>query len=233
MIVIPAVDIRKGKCVQLTQGKPGTEKYYGDPVEVAAKWEREGAHLLHVVDIDAALGEGSNLKIVRRIRDKVKIPIQFGGGIRDVGRARELLDSGIDRIILGTLAVKEPKVVKQLNKEYMTSRLMVAVDSMGGEVMVKGWTEGTGIKTAKLIKKLQEHVFGFLVTDVDKEGKLAGIDLKEFKDLVEGTNTKIFAAGGITTQKDVEDLRRAGVWGCVIGKALYEGKISLKSLEEI
>ena len=226
MIVVPAVDIMDGKCVQLIQGKPGTERIYGDPVTVAKKWEKEGAHMLHVIDLDAAFGEGDNWEIIEKIRGSVRIPIQVGGGIRSEERAREVLEFGMDRIILGTLAVKNPEVVKRLSKDYAKNRIMVAVDSEKGEILVNGWKEKTGIKTLELINQLEKSVFGFLVTDVDREGKLAGIDLKEFKTLALNVKTKILASGGITSQKDIENLRKVGVWGCVVGKALYEGKIN-------
>jgi phosphoribosylformimino-5-aminoimidazole carboxamide ribotide isomerase len=227
MIVIPAVDLRKGKCVQLTQGKAGTEKYYGDPVEVAKGWEAKGAHLLHLIDIDAAFGEGDNLGIVKEIRKAVGVPIQFGGGVRNIERAAEILGAGIDRVILGSAAVKEPELVKTLSKKYGKNRVMVAVDAAGGNVVIKGWTEKTGIATTNIIDQLKDYVFGFLVTDVDREGLLKGIDEMEFKGLAESTDARICASGGITTQKDIEALDKLGIWGCVVGKALYEGKIKL------
>jgi len=227
MIIIPAVDVRYGKCVQMVQGKPGTEKYYGDPVKVAKIWEEKGAQMLHVIDIDAALGEGDNLDVIVDIHDAVDIPIQFGGGIRGPTYARVALEAGIDRIIFGSLSVKNPKLVRDLSREYGKDRIMVAVDSLKGEVVIHGWTERTGIKTIDQIKKMERYVFGFLVTDVDKEGLLKGVDIKEFEDLVKATNARICASGGITTNKDIKALEGIGVWGCVIGKALYEGRIKL------
>ena len=119
-----------------------------------------------------------------------------------------------------------PNVVKELSKDYARNRIMVAVDSRKGEIVVKGWKEGTGVKTLDLINKLEKYVFGFLVTDVDQEGKLAGIDLREFRQLTSETSSKILASGGITSNEDIKNLRKVGVWGCVIGKALYEGRIS-------
>ncbi len=227
MIVIPAVDLRKGKAVQLTQGKAGTEKYYGDPVAIAKSWEQKGAHLLHLIDIDAALGDGDNLEIVKEIRKSVAIPIQFGGGVRNIERAAEILGAGIDRVILGSAAVKEPELVKTLSRKYGKNRVMVAVDAAGGNVVIKGWTEKTGIATSNIIDQLKDYVFGFLVTDVDREGLLKGIDEMEFKGLAESTDARICASGGITTPKDISALDKLGIWGCVVGKALYEGKIAL------
>ncbi len=230
MIVIPAVDIRKGKCVQLVQGEPGTDKVYGDPVEAAKRWESEGAELLHVIDLDAAFGYGDNLPVVKRIKSEVGIPVQFGGGVRSLARAKEVLEAGIDRVILGTAAISGPEIIKALNREYGKNRVMVAVDSKGGKVVVKGWTEQTGLETATLIKKLKGYAFGFLVTDVDREGLMMGVDLEEFKSLLKATDARICASGGVTTPDDVKSLREIGVWGCVVGKALYEGKIKLSDV---
>lgn len=226
MIVIPAVDIQNGQCAQLVQGKPETAKYYGNPVEVAKSWQEKGAKMLHVIDLNAALGTGDNIMIVHDIAEALDIPIQFGGGIRSLTYARIVLSAGIDKIILGSVAVKDPDMVKTLAKEFGKDRIIVAVDSLGGEVVIHGWTEKTGIKTAELVKKLKAHCFAFLVTDVDKEGLMEGIDLAEFKDLV-ATGAKICASGGITSQKDIKALEDEGVWGCVVGKALYEGKIKI------
>ncbi len=227
MIIIPAVDIRQGQCVQLVQGKPGTEEYYGHPVRVAREWEAKGAEALHVVDLDGAFGEGDNLDMVVEIKERTHIPIQFGGGIRGLTFARVALDAGIDRIILGSIAVKHPEMLKLLSKEYGKDRIMAALDSYQGEVVIKGWTEKTDMHTSHLIEELEDYVFGFLVTDVDNEGLMQGVDLGEFKSLVKGTKARICAAGGITTQKDIKGLEKIGAWGAVIGKALYEGKIKL------
>lgn len=228
MIVIPAVDIRKGQCAQLVQGKLGTERYYGDPVDVARGWEKKGAQLLHVVDLDAALGKGGNFQTVKRIKEAVQIPVQFGGGIRDLERAREVLDAGIDRVMLGTAAIAGHDMVKELGQEYGINRIMVAVDSRGGEVVVRGWTEQTGLETLTLIKHLKDYVFGFLVTDVDREGLMKGVDVEEFKRLSRSTDARLCASGGISSQEDIEALDRLGIWGCVLGRALYEGKVGLK-----
>jgi len=228
MIVIPALDIRRGKVAQLTQGRPGTEKFYGNPVEVAKNWEKKGAKVLHVVDLDAAIGDGgNNLEVVKEIRKAISIPIQFGGGIRTLQKAREVLNAGIDRAIVGSAAVKDSDFVKILAKEYGKERIMVAVDCAGGEVVIKGWAQKTGIMAEDLMARLEDYVFGFLVTDVDKEGLLKGIDAEEFKRISKATKVRICASGGVTTEADIRTLEKIGVWGCVVGKALYEGKIKL------
>jgi phosphoribosylformimino-5-aminoimidazole carboxamide ribotide isomerase len=226
MIVIPAVDILGGKCVQLVGGKPETAKAYGDPLDIALDWEKKGAEAIHVVDLDAALGSGDNLDSVHKICEAVHVPVQFGGGIRTETYARIVLNAGISRIIMGSAAVKDPGIVKNLSKEFGKDRIMVALDSLGGSIVIKGWTEDSGLKTKRLIKELKDYVFGFLVTDVDREGLMQGIDLEEFKSLAE-TGARICASGGISSTDDIKSLEKEGIWGCVVGKALYEGRIKL------
>jgi len=221
MLIIPAIDIKDGKCAQLVGGKPGTERFYGDAIEVARSWEEKEVEMLHVIDLDAALGSGSNWDIVLKIKKSVSAPIQYGGGIRDIDKAREILDSGIERVILGTLAMKQPDVVRILSKEYGKNRILVALDSVGGKVVIKGWQEKTEIKTKDMIEKLRGECFGFLVTDVDQEGLMKGIDTDEFKEIAE-TGARIIASGGISSPTDVNRLRNIGIWGCVLGKILYE-----------
>ncbi len=226
MIVIPAVDIRRGKCVQLVHGRPGTDKYYGDPVETAKRWEEEGARTLHIVDIDAALGDGENFGVVRQIAKEVSIPIQFGGGIRDQAYAKRALDYGVERVIFGSAAIEDPNVVTKTVQEYGKERVMVALDSANGMVVVRGWRKKTERKAVDVIRRFEKGVFGFLVTDVDREGEMAGVDIGEFEGIVRSTDARICASGGISSPRDIKALRDIGVWGCVVGKALYEGRIS-------
>lgn len=230
MRIIPAVDIKDGRCVQLVGGKPGTEKFYGDPVEVACRWEEEGAEILHVIDLDAALGTGDNRGVVRDILDAVNIPIEFGGGIRDIGKARELLSSGIDRIILGTLAVNDYpgfKIINELGGDYSPDRLIVAVDSSCGYVLVRGWQEKTRLETTEFIGEIEDLVWGFLYTDVDVEGKMMGINIRNIKETVNSTDLPVIISGGITSEGDIDAIETTGAYAVVIGKALYEGKLDV------
>lgn len=232
MKIIPAVDILDGRCAQLVGGMPGTEKFYGNPVEVALRWESVGAELLHVVDLDATLGRGSNTDSIISIKKSVKIPIHLGGGIRDFKSAKGFLDIGIDRIILGTLAVRDYfddfEVLKKLRNEFGGDRLMVALDSKNGNVVVKGWREKTELNAVEFAKNLEDIVWGFLYTDVDVEGRMSGINLMGIREIVQSTKLPVIVSGGISSSGDLEKLEEIGAWGAVIGKALYEGKIGLR-----
>ncbi len=232
MKIIPAVDILDGRCAQLVGGMPGTEKFYGNPVEVALRWESVGAELLHVVDLDATLGRGSNTDSIISIKKSVKIPIHLGGGIRDFKSAKGFLDIGIDRIILGTLAVRDYfddfEVLKKLRNEFGGDRLMVALDSKNGNVVVKGWREKTELNAVEFAKNLEDIVWGFLYTDVDVEGRMSGINLMGIREIVQSTKLPVIVSGGISSSGDLEKLEEIGAWGAVLGKALYEGKIGLR-----
>ncbi|OYT54143.1 MAG: 1-(5-phosphoribosyl)-5-((5-phosphoribosylamino)methylideneamino)imidazole-4-carboxamide isomerase [Candidatus Altiarchaeales archaeon ex4484_2] len=230
MIIIPAVDIKGGACVQLVGGKPDTAKAYGDPLEVSLRWQLAGAKLLHVIDLDAALGVGDNSDIVALICERLEVPVEFGGGVRDSGSVERFLGLGIDRVILGTFAVEDYvndfKRLNRLSETFGRDRLLVAVDSRGGEIVARGWQEETGIKTTEFMDKLGDMVWGFLYTDVRVEGRMKGIDLKRTTGVVESTDLPVVVSGGVSSKDDLMLLEEAGAWGVVIGKALYEGKLS-------
>jgi phosphoribosylformimino-5-aminoimidazole carboxamide ribotide isomerase len=232
MKLIPAVDILGGRCVQLVGGMLGTEKYYGDPVEVSREWARKGAEMLHVVDLNATLGTGDNTELLRKIREAVGIPIQAGGGIRTIEKAGELLDSGVERVIIGTLAVedyvKKTGNVLRIADSYGRNRVIAAVDSREGYVVYKGWQEKTKIKTLDLIKELEKDVWGFLHTNVDVEGQMKGVNMDAIKRVVKETKKPVIISGGISSREDIKEIEKTGAWGVVLGKALYEGRINLK-----
>ncbi|MEA3254812.1 MAG: 1-(5-phosphoribosyl)-5-[(5-phosphoribosylamino)methylideneamino]imidazole-4-carboxamide isomerase [Candidatus Altiarchaeota archaeon] len=236
MKIIPAIDIKDGKCTQLVGGKAETAEFYGDPVETAEKWESLGAGLLHVIDLDAALGTGDNMERVRAIKNTVGIPIQFGGGIRSLEKATEILDYGIDHIILGTLAIEDYsrgfRKLKTLGEEFGKERLVVALDSRGGNIVVKGWREKTGFKAEIFLKEIESLIWGFLYTDVDVEGLMRGINLEGTRRIVESTDKPVIASGGISSLEDIKELKDVGTWGVVLGKALYEGRIDFKEALE-
>lgn len=232
MKIIPAIDIKDGKCTQLIGGRPETAKYYGDPVETAKAWETLGAPILHVIDLDAALGSGNNTEQIKEIKKTVKVPVQAGGGIRDFDYATRLLTTcEIDRVMIGTLAIND-----YLNDfaglreipEDLRERMIVSVDSKAGSVVSHGWTKGSGIKTAELVKAFEDYVWGFLYTDVDVEGQMKGINIEHTRKVMEATKKPVIASGGITSLGDIKALKDAGAWGVVLGKALYEGKIDYK-----
>ena len=230
MIIIPAVDIKGGECVQLVGGKPDTAKAYGDPLKVALRWQLAGAKLLHVIDLDAALEVGDNSDTVALICERLEVPVEFGGGVRDSGSVERFLGLGIDRVILGTFAVEDYfndfRQLNRLSEKFGRDRLLVAVDSKGGEIVTRGWQEKTGIKTTEFMDKLGDVVWGFLYTDVSVEGRMEGIDLKRTASVVESSDLPVVVSGGVSSKDDLRLLEEAGAWGVVVGKALYEGKLS-------
>lgn len=231
MLIIPAVDIKGGKCVQLVQGKPGTEHIIlENPVEVAREWERRGASILHVVDLDGAFGDRSkNIKIIKKIIKELSIPIQLGGGIRSKKGASKLLNMGIDRIILGTMAIENPENVKELADEFGSERIIVALDIKDSEVVIKGWTEKTMQSAPKLAKLFEKKgAGGILFTNVDLEGLMEGIDIKPVLELLDAVNIPIVYSGGVTSIEDIKKLYKIGVYGVVIGSALYKNKIKFE-----
>lgn len=232
MFVIPAVDIKNGKCVQLVQGKPGTEQVIiENPEKVAEKWQNEGASLLHVINLDGAFGDaGANLDVVRRILETVSIPVELGGGIRTKEDCAKLLNMGVSKVILGTMAIEHPGYVEELSDEFGSERVMVALDSKDSKVVVRGWTEKTE-KTATELGKLFEKrgAGGILFTNVDVEGLMGGFEVKPLLELLEAVKIPVIYSGGVTSLEDIKKLSKTGAYGVVIGSALYRGRINLKN----
>ena len=232
MLIMPAVDIKNGKCVQLVQGKPGTEQVIiNNPEKVAKRWEDDGAEIIHVIDLDGALESKDNLITIKKILDEVTVPIQLGGGIRSVEYAKELLNLDIERLIIGTMAIKEPETITQLSEEFGRERIMVSLDSKDSKVVIKGWKEKIDKTATEISGEFQEVGAGsILFTNVDVEGLLDGFDIQPAIDLVNSVDIPIVYSGGISTIKDVESLTKTGVKGVVIGSALYKDRINLKDV---
>ncbi|MFY9637320.1 MAG: 1-(5-phosphoribosyl)-5-[(5-phosphoribosylamino)methylideneamino]imidazole-4-carboxamide isomerase [Methanobacterium sp.] len=231
MLIIPAVDIKNGKCVQLVQGKPGTEQIVIENPEIVAEdWENKGAEILHVINLDGAFGNSSkNLDVVKKILNTVSIPVQLGGGIRTIEDAENLLNIGIEKVILGTLAVESPETVEKLTKEYGSRRIIVALDSKKGKVVVKGWTEKTEKSAPELGVELQKRgAGGILFTNVDVEGLMKGFNINPLLELLETVDIPVIYSGGITSLNDIEELSATNVYGVVIGSALYKGEINFE-----
>lgn len=229
MLIMPAVDIKNGKCVQLVQGKPGTEQVVIDnPEKVAKNWEDNGAEIIHVIDLDGALETKDNLITVKKILKEVNVPIQLGGGIRTVEYAEKLLNLDIERLIIGTMAIQDPETITKLSKEYGSDRIMVSLDSKDSKVVIKGWKEKIDKTATDISKEFQEAGAGsILFTNVDVEGLLGGFDVKPAIELVNSVDIPIVYSGGITTLEDIKKLSTTGVKGLVIGSALYKNKINL------
>lgn len=226
--VIPAVDMQDGEVVQLVGGERGTEKRYGEPAEAARQWVEAGAKTLHLVDLDGAFeGERKNTPAVEAIREAVDAEIQLGGGIRTAGDAIDLLNRGVDRVILGTAAVENPEIVGEISAEYPEG-VMVSLDAKDGEVVVSGWTEGTGLDPAEAAARYEELGAGaILFTDVDVEGQLEGVRIDPIRRVAEAVSIPVVASGGVASIEDVRELREAGASAVVVGTALYEGRFTL------
>jgi len=232
MLIIPAVDIKNGKCVQLVQGIPGTEQIViENPELVAEEWENKGAELLHVINLDGAFGNSSkNLEVVKKILKTVSIPVQLGGGIRTLKDAANLLDIGIEKVILGTMAVETPEKVEELSNEYGSNRTIVALDSKDKKVVVKGWTEKTGKNAPELGVTLQRKgAGGILFTNVDVEGLMKGFNINPLLELLKSVDIPVIYSGGVTSLGDIEELSLTKTYGVVIGSALYKGKINFEA----
>lgn len=234
MLVIPAVDIRKGKCVQLVGGEPNTGGEYGGPLKASLKWEREGASCLHLVDLDAAMGEGNNLDKIREIIEKISIEIQIGGGIRTVKRALDLLNFGADRVIIGTAAFENPDFLRELLGDTESENVIVALDVKKGKIAIEGWKKQEEWNPIEMAKKFENiGVGGFLFTNIDVEGKMIGLDTATVEKLVETVHVPVIAAGGVKSINDVKKAKKAGASGLVIGTALYEDRLNYKKAMEI
>jgi phosphoribosylformimino-5-aminoimidazole carboxamide ribotide isomerase len=230
--LIPAIDLMNGKIVRLTHGDPETAKVYsqfGGPVETAKKWQADGATKLHIIDLDAALGMGNNLSVIADIAENTDLPIQVGGGIRDVEAVEKVLKLGVSQVILGALAFSDPQAVTQVQQEFGVGSVIVALDNRDGKIMVEGWKTATAMGMEEALEKfIALGVKAFLVTSITKDGTLSGPDLDTLREACQYPDVEVIAAGGIGGLNDLVALKRVGVEGAVIGKALYEGRFTLK-----
>lgn len=231
--VVPAVDVQDGEVVQLVGGERSTGNEYGDPIDAAERWVAAGARTLHLVDLDGAFeGERANAAAIERIVETVDIPVQLGGGIRTAADARDLLDRGVDRVILGTAAVENPELVAEISETHPGS-VVVSLDAKGGEVVISGWTEGTGLDPATAAAEYEDRGAGaILFTDVDVEGRLDGVQTDPVRRLVDAVEIPVVASGGVATIDDIRALRDAGASAAVVGSALYEGRFTLNDAIE-
>ena len=236
MEIIPAIDLLNGKCVRLNQGDYNqVTKFNSDPVKQAQLWERQGAKRLHLVDLDGAkTGEPINDKTIKEIKKSISIPIQFGGGIRNIDRAKELLEMGIDRIILGTIAIENPELVKVLSQEY-PKRIAVGIDAKEGMVATRGWLQQSEINSLKLTEQLNDlELAAIISTDISTDGTLKGPNVKALSEIAEISINPVIASGGIGSIADLislADLECKGIEAIIVGRALYDGSIDLKEAQ--
>ena len=233
MILFPAIDIRNGRCVRLTEGKFECETVFAeDPAEMAVRWADAGAEYLHVVDLDGALaGQSSNTEVIKRILAKVKIPVQVGGGIRTLANIEKMLALGVTRVILGSVAVRDPELVREACQKF-PGQVVVGIDAKNGEVAVEGWGIGGGIGAVELAKKMAavgvEHI---IFTDISRDGMLSGVNVEATAELAKSSGVKVIASGGVSSLADLKALQAHaadGIEGCIIGKAIYTGALDLK-----
>ncbi len=233
MLIIPAIDLKEGKCVRLEQGLMDKATVYSeDPATTAKHWESQGAELLHVVDLDGAFaGAPKNLDAIKAIRSAVKMSIEVGGGIRDIATINALVSIGIDRIILGTAAIENPSFVREACAKF-PGRIIVGIDAKDGLVAIKGWAEVTKVMAVDLAMQMQDHgVIAIIYTDIKRDGMLSGPNVEATRALAQSLHIPVIASGGVHTMKDIQDLlavRYSGVSGVITGKAIYSGSLDLK-----
>ena len=234
MKIIPAIDLMNGQVVRLYKGDPKQKTVYSDnPVEIAKKWEADGADMLHVVDLDATLGIGSNLSIIKKILEEISIPVEVAGGLRDESLILDVAKIS-NRIVIGTLAFEDKELVKKLLLSLGPEKIVISVDHKDGEIVIHGWQDSAGIKLIDAIKEFLEMGFTeFLLTNVSRDGTLEGPDLEFLEQACSLDKTNVIASGGISNVDDVKDVKEKNAFGVILGKALYENKISIEDAKKI
>lgn len=234
MKVIPAIDLMNGKVVRLYKGDPTQQTVYSNnPVEVAKKWEAGGADILHLVDLDATLGRGSNILIIKKILEQVSIPIQIAGGLRDESVVTEVSKIS-NRVVLGTLAFNDKIALKKLLSSLGAEKIVISVDHIDGQIVIHGWQKETGIKLIQAMNEFLEMGFTeFLLTNVNRDGTLQGPDLEFLEQACQLDNANVIASGGISNLQDIVDVKQKNASGVILGKALYENKFSISEAKQI
>ncbi len=234
MKIIPAVDLMNGQVVRLYKGDPKQKTVYSDnPVEIAKKWEANGADMLHIVDLDATLGIGSNLSIINKILEEISIPVQVDGGLRDESLILDVVKIS-NRVVIGTLAFKDKELLKKLLLSLGPEKIVISVDHKDGEIVTHGWQQGTGIKLIESIKEFLAMGFTeFLLTNVNRDGTLEGPDLEFLEQACQLDNVNIITSGGISNVADIKDVKEKNAFGVILGKALYENKISIEEAKKV
>nr|WP_287413010.1 1-(5-phosphoribosyl)-5-[(5-phosphoribosylamino)methylideneamino]imidazole-4-carboxamide isomerase [Pseudodesulfovibrio sp.] len=233
MILFPAVDIKNGECVRLAQGKEDQVTVFGtDPVAQARYWAEIGARFLHVVDLDGAFsGVPKNFELIKSICSAIDIPVQLGGGIRDIATAKKYIEAGVHRLIIGTMALEDPALFSDLCKA-LPGRIGVSLDAVGGELKTKGWVEDAGLTIDDVLPRLEADGIRFIVyTDISRDGMQTGVNLEGLASLCSKTSIPVIAAGGVHTLDDIKNLYplcRKGLEGAISGRAIYVGTLDVK-----
>ena len=234
MLIIPAIDLRDGKCVRLRQGRRAEVKVYdGEPLEIAKKFEDAGARMLHVVDLDGAFADrnSKNRKVVRRIIRAVEIPVQFGGGLRSVGDVQQMIEFGAAQVVIGTLAAESPETLERF-VQLFGFRVCVGIDARRGVVLTHGWEKEGSFSAAALARRVADAgVDRIVYTDVSRDGMLTGVNLEQTCAIARESGLRVTASGGVSSLEDLRKLKsigRCGIDSVIVGKALYEGRFTLQ-----
>ena len=232
MRIIPSIDLMSGKVVRLRRGDPDDITVYGDdPLEFAARWERLGANSIHVVDLDATLTKGNNLGIISEISRKVSIPIQVGGGIRSIEYARIVLESGVSRIVIGTLAFADLNSFEKIIEKFGAEKIILSLDYQNDQVMINGWRSGTGTGLLSSLHNFESKgIRAFLITSIQRDGMLEGPDLDTLDRVRHATKGEIQASGGFRSINDILMVQKSNVDSIILGRALYEGRLKLENV---
>ena len=236
MEVIPAIDLKGGACVRLYQGDfEQTTVFSTNPAETALRWERSGAPRIHVVDLEGSRsGIPTNFEAIRAIVGAASVPVQVGGGIRNAETARALLEAGVERVVLGTAAVEDPELVKEICRRWGAQRVVIAVDARQGRVAIRGWTEATSVDATELVKEMA--ALGprrFLYTDISRDGTMTAPNFDATSALVKNTGMSIIASGGVSRLDDIRMVVQTGAEAVIVGRALYEGSVDLAEAIEV
>ncbi|MEW5921853.1 MAG: 1-(5-phosphoribosyl)-5-[(5-phosphoribosylamino)methylideneamino]imidazole-4-carboxamide isomerase [Bacillota bacterium] len=234
MLIIPAIDLHRGRCVRLRRGEREQETVYShNPVEMALRWQAAGARRLHVVDLDGAFeGKPVNSPAIAAITAAVEIPVQLGGGIRDRSTTEKAFALGVSRVILGTAAVEHPALLKELVKLY-AGRVIAGIDARDGMAAIRGWVEGSAYRAVELAREMEKiGVEEIIYTDISRDGMLEGPNLEAMREMARSLNIPVIASGGVSSLEDLirlQELEEAGISGVIVGQALYSGCIDLQS----
>ena len=239
MKIIPAIDLMDGKVVRLYKGDPKNKTIYSDnPVETAKKWESAGADILHIVDLDATLGNGQNLKTIQAISKNTSVPLQVAGGLRNEEKISEVLDFA-SRVVIGTIAMQlkeseQDEILRDFINTFGNERIVISIDHIDGKIVTHGWQTNTGIDIYDATNEFVKYGFTeFLTTNVSKDGTLEGPDIDSLKKICQIENCNVIASGGISKMQDVSDVNQVNPFGVILGKALYEGLVSIEEAKKI
>ena len=234
MKIIPAIDLMEGNVVRLYKGNPEEKTVYSEnPLEIAKKWEKAGADMIHLVDLDATLGRGTNIEIIKNLVQQVSIPVEVAGGLREESLISEVLDYA-SRVVLGTIAFQNKEILEKLLQKFGKEKIVISVDHVDGNIMVEGWQKSTGKNLIESINEFVDMGFSeFLLTNVSKDGTLQGPDLEFLEKACKINNVNIISSGGISNLDDVIKVKEKNAFGVILGKALYENLITIEEARNI